>query len=209
MTDVTTVRRDDLAAGPKDKAIQAIKAGQKEEAIRQIEAMIQEWHSLHDRLVETSNIFASFIAERLGEEAVGDAWHAVAHGPYKEAFRNLLKLSPVDITNFVCSAMRAHHCQFHVEEDPEKFVVILDFCGSGGMLQKTGKAEGRRTRAPYVWSDGQVGVSYYCVHESAFVALARELGYSTLDIKYCSQFSDSGTPTDEAPCRFIVYKQNH
>lgn len=45
-------RRDDLLQGPKDKAIEAIKKGNKEEAIRCAQELYEDFYPLHGRYGE-------------------------------------------------------------------------------------------------------------------------------------------------------------
>ena len=88
-----TRRRDDLVIGPKEKAIEAVRAGNKEEAIKNIETLYEEFRPLHDRYGDWIQILLSFIAEKLGEEAIEEAIRRITYEVYKEkwltAFKNM------------------------------------------------------------------------------------------------------------------------
>jgi len=51
------IRRDDLLVGPKEKAIEAVKAGNKEEAIRYIQELYEEFRPLHDVIVSGLSLY--------------------------------------------------------------------------------------------------------------------------------------------------------
>ena len=199
-------KRDDLLVGTKEKAIAAIEIGDKEEALRRVEELYLEFQPLHDRYVEWIQFLLGFISERLGEESVEEALRGIVTDIYKDRWVSIFKkMSPEDIARMFCTVSKIHYSDFHIEEDDEKFVIIIPYCGSGGMIQKDGKAEGRRTRKAYSWSFGQAGVSYYCCHESLFNKMFRELGFENIKFEYCNQFEDDGKATGN-PCRLIIYK---
>ena len=92
----------------------------------------------------------------------------------------------------------------YVEEDDEKFVLVLPYCGSGGRMQKEGKVGS--TRKAYPWSFDQEGVSYYCCHEGVFNQVFEELGFGNMKFEYCPQFDKEGKPTGDV-CRCVIYKK--
>lgn len=203
-----TRQRDDLLVGPKEQAIEAINNGDKKEAIRYVEELSREFQPLHDRYVEWIQFLLGFIAERLGEERVEEALRGIVTEIYKDSWVSMFKkMSPEDIARMFCRVSKIHYSDFHIEEDEEKFVIIIPYCGSGGKIQKEGKAAGRRTREPYPWSFSQAGVSYYCCHESVFNIMFRELGFNNIKFEYCNQFEDDGRATGN-PCRLIIYKSS-
>ena len=163
------IRRDDLLVGPKEKAIEAVKAGNKEEAIRYIQELYEEFRPLHDRYSEWAQSLLSFIAEKLGEEAVEEALKRIFLDVYKDRWGKMKNMSHEEIVKMWCQLWRSHYSDFYVEEDEEKTVFVVSYCNSGGRIQKEGKARGRRTSKPYPWSFNQAGVSYYCCHEGFLI----------------------------------------
>ncbi len=57
---------------------------------------------------------------------------------------------------------RFHHSNFTVTEEPDRYVVTHDPCGSGGRLKRTMSVA--TTKKAYPWSWGKAGVPYYCCH---------------------------------------------
>ena len=57
---------------------------------------------------------------------------------------------------------RAYKGNFSIIEEPDKYVVKCDPCGSGGRLRRT-RSVGTLKKA-YPWSWGKSGVPVYCTH---------------------------------------------
>ena len=57
-----------------DRAIEAIDAGDSDTARRLCEEMKSEWQMLHDLMASGVLDLVSFIQQRLGDEAVAEAW---------------------------------------------------------------------------------------------------------------------------------------
>lgn len=198
-------RRDDLLVGPKEKAIEAVKAGRKEEAIKYIEELYELFKPLHDRYSEWIQFLFSFIAERLGEGVVEEAYRGITMDIYKDKWVSMFKkMSPEEITRYFGLVHKSHYSNFYVEEDDEKFALVIPYCGSGGRMQKEGK-KGRTGKA-YPWSFDQEGVSYYCCHEGVFNMVFEELGFGTMKFEYSPQFDKEGKPTGGI-CRCLIYKK--
>jgi hypothetical protein len=107
----------------------------------------------------------------------------------------------------ICNSQRAHYSEFHVEEDGEKFVVLITGCNAGGRLIRDGiaKRQNAITKKAYPWSFNRVGFPYYCAHAYFLNELFRELGIK-VKIEYGRQYDDQENKIDE-PCKYIVYKQ--
>jgi len=196
-------RRDDLLIGPKEKAIEAVQAGRKEEAIKYIEELGQSFKPLHDRYGDWIEFLLDLIAERIGEETVQEALRGIGievYGPWLPMFRTM---SSEEIARMFCQAQKVHNSDFHVEEDDEKFVLVLSYCGSGGRIQKEGKT--RTTTKAYPWSFNQEGVNYYCCHCPVHVNLYKEYGCNRIEVEWSIQVDEEGKPIGNA-CRYIIYK---
>ncbi|MBP1724331.1 MAG: hypothetical protein H6Q44_2036, partial [Deltaproteobacteria bacterium] len=85
-------RRDDLLKGPKEKALEAVRKGDKEGARRQIQELYEDFHPLHDRYSEWCSSLLTFIGEHLGEEAVLKATQRLMDEIYTERFNQLKNL---------------------------------------------------------------------------------------------------------------------
>ena len=187
------IRRDDLAMGPREKAIAAVEAGDKEEALKQIEALHNMFKPLHDRYCEWINYLFTFIAENLGEDQVGVA----LKGTFNAVYGKLLaggktpKRTPEQMISGMAQGHLVHHSDIYVEEDDEKFVLYVKHCGSGSTVQKAYTDKGRTTKA-YPWSGDVKGMCYYCAHEPCWMGA----GFTDKEyMTYENQFDENGNPT--------------
>lgn len=152
--------RDDLKIGPKEKAIEAIEAGKKKEAIRYIDELVEEFRPLHDRYEDWILSLLGFIKDKMGGGAIEEALLRTFTDVYKERAFPLEKMGNPELIKRYCQSLRSHYAEFYLEEDDEKTVIVIPYCGSGGRMEKEGKAKGRRTQQAYPWSFNQKGVCY-------------------------------------------------
>jgi hypothetical protein len=87
-------RRDDLVMGPKEKALAALNAGNIDETLKQIDALHKQFKPLHDRYCEWINYLLTFIAERVGEEAVEEAMEGTFKAVYGKMFASAVPFTP-------------------------------------------------------------------------------------------------------------------
>ena len=200
------IHRDDLLAGPKEKAIEAVKAGRINEAIKYIEELNEQFRPLHDRYGDWIQSLLGFIAEKQGEEAVEEALKNTFSEVYKERALASAGMSHEDLIRRYCQSLRSHYSEFTVEEDDEKTVIVITYCGSGGRMQKEGKASVKRTKKSYPWAFDETGVCYYCCHEAVFNSVYKELGLDFVQYEYANQFDTEGNATG-SPCRWVFYKK--
>ena len=203
-----TIRRDDLLIGPKEKAIEAVKAGNKEEAIKYINELSLEFQPTHDRFAEFIQALLVFVSEKLGEEAVNEALTAVYDNVYKKKLLSESGWKPKEpsaeeLVGFWCRAHRDHWSEFYVEEDDEKFTLVVTKCGSGGKMHDA-RIPGETSKA-YPWSFNQAGVNYFCCHEPVFEAGAAAVGLPTEHHEYQTIYDDDGNPVGHL-CKWIAYK---
>jgi len=200
------VRRDDFLVGPKEKAVEAIKAGRTQEALGYLNDVNEQFHKLHDAYSNhLSLLFGTLV------ETQGDKWYeAFDRKTVFELFRAKYErwraMSPGQRVEDICSSQRAHYSEFHVEEDDEKFVVVITGCGAGGRLVRDGiaKRQNAVTRKAYPWSFNKVSFPYYCSHGYVLNELWKELGLN-VELQWGRQYDNQGNRIDE-PCKYIVYK---
>jgi hypothetical protein len=203
-----TKRRDDLLVGPREKAIAAVEAGNKEDAIKFINELNVEFQPTHDRFSEFIQALLVFVSKKLGEEAVNEAMTYVYDNVYKKKLLANAGWKPMDLTAeqqvvFWVRAHRDHWSEFYVEEDDEKFTVVIPHCGSGGKMHDA-RIPGETTK-PYPWSFNQAGVNYFCCHEPVFEAGAAAQGLPTEHHEYQTVYDEKGNPTGHL-CKWIAYK---
>ncbi len=199
-------RRDDFLVGPKEKAVEAIKEGNTEQALSYLNDVYKQFHALHDAY---SNHIS--LLERTLAKTQGDEWYEAferktifeSFRPKYEYYKNMSAEQQVEA---ICNSMRAHYSEFHVEEDVSKLVVVITGCGAGGRLIRDGvaKRQDAITKKAYPWSFNRVGFPYYCAHAYFLNELFKELGVK-IRIEYGGQYDDKGNQIDE-PCKYIVDK---
>jgi hypothetical protein len=200
------VRRDDFLVGPKEKAIEAIKAGKTQEALAYLNEVYEQFHPLHDAYSNDISLLEGTLAQTQGEK-----WYEAFErkkifellAPKYERYKGM---SAEQKVGAICNSMRAHYSEFYVEEDDKKFAVKITGCGAGGRLVRDGiaKRQDAITKKAYPWSFDRVGFPYYCVHAHYLNELFEELGIK-IKIEYGRQYDDQGNRIDE-PCKYIIYK---
>ncbi len=194
---------------PLEKALEAFDYGKREEAKGYILQMERDFRLTHDGMRDSIAHFLSFIAKKMGEEAVEEVLREDTEEYWKNVFMSL-KNNPKKLHEFMVQAWRGHYSDFTVEEDKEKYTLIIHTCGSGGILRKKKKTTPPlygTTKKPYPWSFNQTGIPYYCCHCGLFFnVLPREWGFPILEHHFGRQFDENGDPVDD-PCRNIVYKR--
>ena len=203
-------RRDDLIVSVKQRAIDAVKAGDTEAAVKYIEELYNGFKPLHSRYCEWLQLLMAYIGEKLGEDAVED----VLKRTYEEVYGVLQKagvhganptLSAEDLVRRWAAANHNHFSDFYVEEDDEKYTMVIPFCGSGGMLHNADRPG--KTSKPYPWSFDQAGVTYYCCHEPVFEGIVTESGGTPEIHLYSPKCDAEGKIGHE--CKWIAYKNEH
>jgi hypothetical protein len=92
-----------------------------------------------------------------------------------------------------------------IEEDDEKFTLVISRCGTGGRIQK--EVWARKTTKPYPWSFNQAGVNYYCSHCLINSNLYKEHGCDRIEVQWNKQVSEDGSAISNT-CKYIVYKNS-
>jgi len=192
-----------------DEAMEAFDRGDKAAAKSHIKQMDQDFRLAHDGMCDSIAHFLSFIAKKMGEEAVEEVLREDTEDYWKNVFMSL-KNNPKKLHEFMVKAWRGHNSEISVEEDDEKYTLIIHTCGSGGLLRKRKKTVPPlygTTKKPHPWSFNRTGIPYYCGHCGLFFnVLPKEWGFPILEHHFGRQFDENGNPVDE-PCKNIVYKK--
>lgn len=199
-------RRDDFLIGPKEKAVEAIKAGKTKEALAYLNDVYEQFHALHDAYSNDISFLEGTLAKTLGDKGYEAFERKKIFELLAPKYERYKGMSAEQKVGAICNSMRAHYSEFHVEEDDEKFVVAMTGCGAGGRLVKDGvaKRQDAITKKAYPWSFDRVGFPYYCVHAYFLNELFKERGIKIL-IEYGRQYDDQGNKINE-PCKYYVYK---
>ncbi|AGL00666.1 hypothetical protein [Desulfoscipio gibsoniae] len=208
------MRRNDLVQHPLNLAIDAINRGNQENALVFTRQIWEEGRPLHDLYGDMAGLFCTYIADKLGEEAVEDAWRFVG----EQLWRPLLMYIKDNggtkaLVDIYAAFLRSHGHDFYVEQDDEKTVFVMKYCASGGRMIKEGKNDNSNrhsvnigtTRKKYPWGFNMEGLSYYCVHTPLWMdILPREWGWDVFKSEFGRQFDELGNPVDE-PCKATIY----
>src|SRR4051794_16952843 len=140
----------ELSRPTMDRAIEAIDAGDLDEARRLCSEMKHEWQMLHDLMAAGVLDLVSFIQQRLGEEGVAEAWSESMNRGWRRHHDAIVSLERRDLVELLAATWRAHSCSgvgpnpgsFTITEDEEKVTFAMNPCGSGQRLVRNGAYEG-------------------------------------------------------------------
>mgnify|MGYP000902742698 CR=1 FL=1 len=210
------VIREDLSKTPLEKCLEAIDAGDREAAKRHARAIWEEWRPLHDLYVDMAGLFATFIKQRLGEDAVEECWRFIGENVWKPILMQIKEQGGTkQLVEVYAQFLRAHGHEFTVVQDEEKTRFIMHFCASGGMLMRDGHNEDSdrhpiniavsETEHPRTF--GMRGISMYCMHTPLWMDIQpREWGWDVFRSTFGRQFDENGKRID-APCVCTIYHE--
>jgi len=199
------MKRDDFTIGPKEKLIEAIQSGKTQEALQYVNELYEMFRGMHDGFVNTISLLHGKLAEAKGEEWL-ENFTRERLTRWRSTFEHWKTLPTEERVKAICDIHKPMYSEFHVEEDEEKFVVVITACNNGGRLMREGiaKKQNALTKKPYHWCFNKVGVPYYCIHAAIWDEMFKELGLN-IAVEWGRQYDDQGKPIDD-PCRYILYK---
>jgi len=157
------IRQDDppdLAIPTSSLARRAIQEGKVDEALELVDYSRIEGMILHDAMVSLFEETLTYLASNFGEEEI----LKVLRRRYKSRMADWLSVTESVEQNLQRCAefQRCHYSDISIAEEPDRYVLICDPCGSGGRLRRTHSVG--MTKKAYTWSWSKSGVPYYCVH---------------------------------------------
>jgi hypothetical protein len=201
---------DDASA----RARAAILAGDTDKAVAALDEIVAEGMPMHDVMCDLTAFMVTYIGDKLGEEAVEDAWRAAAELMWRPFFEEYKATGDVQgfAEDFI-SQVKSHRYDFEVTEDDERWVIEIIRGTSGERMVLEGKVRGAAggdpdghqafgaTEKAYPWTYGLKGFPFYDVHCALyFTILPREWGWPVVDMEY----GDKGGYRSEQ--RWIIYK---
>jgi hypothetical protein len=198
-------RRDDFTIGPKEKLMDAIRSGKTEEALAYVNELYEMFRGMHDGFVNTISLMHGKLAEANGEAWL-ERFTRDRLSRWRSIFGTMENMSPEERVSMICDIHRPMYSEFRVEEDDEKFVVVITGCNNGGRLIRDGIAKHQEALAKkaYPWCFNKEGVPYYCIHAAIFDEIFKELGLN-IEVQWGKQYDDEGKQVDE-PCKYVIYK---
>jgi len=137
----------------------AMQAGKIDEALEFMEYGCAESKAMHDASISIIDDAVTYLA-RFGEEEVPKMFRQTFYPMVKD----WMSVTPgVEETLQRCAEFqRSHFSDCTIVEEPDRYVMRCDPCGSGGRLRRSKNAG--TTKKPYPWSWGKSGIPYYCTH---------------------------------------------
>ncbi|MFA5400565.1 MAG: hypothetical protein WC169_11360 [Dehalococcoidia bacterium] len=182
---------------------QAIDAGELERAKKLNRRMYREFQSQHDNYLNWVTSLLTFIQNRLGDEAVYESIYSAfeALGALADAYRGQ---DPGKQAAMLAAGFRGHLTTAVVEEDDEKFTVMMAPCGSGGKVIAnngyTPVGEFAKLKKSHKMTFGKTDFPIYCAHCALQDIVPMEkTGYPIWVI-------DPPDKVGESPCRYYIYK---
>ncbi len=118
--------------GPKEKAVEAIRAGKTEEALRCLNEVYEQFHTLHDAYGNEIGLLKGTLAKMQGDKWYETFERKLIFESFRSKYERYGNMSIEQRVEGICNSQRAHYSEFHVEEDGEKFVVLITGCNAGG-----------------------------------------------------------------------------
>ena len=157
----------ELSQSNLDRALEALDQGRVEEAKGFLRKEKEETKHCHDLMVDYVWTLLTYIGKTFGEEEVNKALE-FRHSVQKQVAERMLGMPPEDAVRFKAKVHRGHHSTFTLTEEPDRYVMRLDPCNTGGRMMRLRMDEPPigllRTKEPHDWTWGKKDISYYCAH---------------------------------------------
>ncbi len=140
-------------------AEEAIRAGQTQEALKFLEECRIEGEKNNETMTSFVEQALSHLATWNEEEV-----EKIIRKRYRQPVIDFIASTPgVEESLRKCiQSQRKHQSHFTITEEPDRYVVRYDPCGTGGRLRRA--REVGVTKKGHPWSWGRAGVPYYCAH---------------------------------------------
>jgi len=150
-----------------DQVLEALDAGQVEEAKELVKIMKDESKHCHDLMVDYVWILLTYIGRMFGEEEVEKALR-FRHNVQNQVAERMIGMTPEDAIRFKAMINRGHHTKISINEEEDRFVLKFDPCNTGGRMLRLGLDKPPinllRTKKAYPWTWSKENISYYCAH---------------------------------------------
>jgi hypothetical protein len=210
----TAARRHDLEQTSADVVLRALAEDDMQGAREAIPGILGEERPIHDLYGDMCASFLAFIADKLGEDAVDEAWRYVADDVWKPVLMTFKQQNDTaGLAQAFAAFLISHRYDFQVLEDDERWTFEVAWCSSGERMVAEGKVadaggseEGHHrfgsTRAGHPWSLGYEHFPYYDVHSALWMKLLpKEWGWDVMDVEY-ERKAHGGLGV----ARYLIYK---
>jgi hypothetical protein len=189
-----------------ERAKAAIEAGDKKQALKEVEGMFNEFLSMHDLMRDWIAGLYTYIYKKHGEEALYEANHRACSFWLRGFLKKYAEADPRRRALMLAAGFRGHLVPLKVEEDEEKFTVTMLPCGSGGrlVLEDLYEPEGELARVeraqPLTLSNRNFPV--YCTHCAFQEIIPIEKHGHPIFITDCP----NGDRIGKENCKVYIYK---
>ncbi|MFC2059391.1 hypothetical protein ACFLTS_07150 [Chloroflexota bacterium] len=151
---------EDLVEPTWDLVKKAIKDGDTGEALELLDYCYFEGRNYYDSLMSMTDTLLTLLAESAGEEAIERNWRSRYSA---RAIEILARCDTVEKDlQRITEGHRGHFADITMTEEPDRYVIKCDPCGSGGQMRRN--VDAGVTKKAYPWTWNKVGVPYYCTH---------------------------------------------
>lgn len=205
-----------LGTAPQANCLAALKRGDLESAADWLDKMRLEFKIPHEILVAWIQDLLSYCAATWGEDAVLETILHTHQSIWGDRYAAWDRMTPWEKVALTVEGMRGGHFSgarrrgdVIVREEPDRFVIAFDPCGSGGVLRRgdpeTGRAaypitEHGTNQEAHLWTWQKTGVHWYCSHCAIAMEWlpGRKRGHPLRPLDH--------TLDPHAPCVWYVYK---
>jgi hypothetical protein len=192
---------------------QAMDRGDLTEAKRIAEYARLEWQVVHDMYVNWSWAFFTYIADTYGEADLEKAMRSVLGSYYRARYDKVMASDVKTQLQLTVEGLRGHlmgpgrQGEIEVTEEPDRFVLKLAPCGSGGVARE--RVESGKEPRPdlfgfsktaHSWTWGKERVCYYCAHCTMVNEIMAIENYG--HPMRVTEYPDKA----DSPCLWYIYK---
>lgn len=159
--------RNKLTKLNRNRILEALKERRFEETYEMLENEFREREKFHDLYVHWVGELTALLAEKAGEAAVQEFYRSFYERRSREGQDDFKFRLPIeDLVRYRAKKFvgGGHDFNLKIREDEEKFIFVLDPCGSGGRLIRKSDDPRYRTKGAYPWSHLRTNIPYYCIH---------------------------------------------
>jgi len=201
----------DAGEGDLAAALAACGSRRSSEAQERAELMRIRVAAVHDLLVWWTQQLLSDLAERHGEDAVLDVVVTTYETLWAVRYSTWYDMEPLDRLRLSVEGMRGHlsgprhRGDVGIVEEADVYRMVLDPCGSCGVLRRGDPDSGRSpgsiagTTEEHDWAYGRLGLGWYAVHSAIVMEWlqVRDGNPPVRPLFGCDQ---------DGPCTWFIYK---
>jgi hypothetical protein len=210
------LEKAELGLAPRDRCLEALKAGDRQAAIDWLDKLRLEFKNPHELLVAWIQDLLTYCAESWGEDAVLETILHTHQSIWGDRYATWDQMTPWEKVALTVEGMRGGHFSgarrrgdVEVREEEDRFVISFDPCGSGGVLRRGDPETGRgpypisqhgTNQEAHLWTWQKTGVHWYCAHCAIAMEWlpGRRRGHPLRPLDH--------NLDHQAPCVWYVYK---